>query len=341
MSFLRSSRHVLAKTVTRTLMALSLVAVAGACSSETDTTDAAGAEPAADGSYSVGVLVMVQAQLLDDIVAAFEEAVTAGLGDATVEFDVQNANGDQSLITSIARGFAGSDHDAFAVAGTPAVIALAEQITDRPVFALAMGDPVGAGVAESLEAPGGNVTGSIDYVDPAEILERLTTIHPDLASIGTVYDPSNQNLQVWMEDLRAAADEQGGLEVVEATVSGAADVAQASRSLSGRADAILIGPDATVVAGIDAVAAVAQGDGIGLYVVGGDPSIDGVLASMGPDYPVLGTTAGENAAEILLGADPATTPFTGPDGVEVVVNEVTADALGITVPDSVLSPDAP
>ena len=84
------------------------------------------------------------------------------------------------------------------------MIAVAQQITDRPIFALAMGDPVGAGVAESLEEPGANVTGSIDYVDPALLVDQITTIHPELASLGTVYDPSNQNMQVFVADLEEA-----------------------------------------------------------------------------------------------------------------------------------------
>ena len=290
---------------------------------------------ATDDTLHVGVFLVAQAQLLDDVAAAFEAAVEEGLGDTEVVFDVQNANGDQSLITSIARDLAGSDADAFAVIGTPAVIALAEQVKDRPIFALAMGDPVGAGLAESLEAPGGNVTGSIDYVEPELLLEKMLEMQPDLASIGTVYDPSNQNMQVWTAALQSAAD-AAGIEIAEATISGAADVAQAARSLDGRADAILIGPDATVIAGIDAVTAVSTGGAIPLYVSGGDASLPGVLASIGPNYPELGTIAGEGAVEVLLGADPGSVPFAVPSGLDVVINGATVDELGITIPESLL-----
>lgn len=298
------------------------------CSTGTDA-------PAADSEFRVGVFEVAQAQLLDDIVAAFEESVAAELGDdATVTFDLQNANGDQSLITSIARDFASSDYDAFAVLGTPAVIALATQVTDRPIFALAMGDPVGAGVAESLDAPGGNVTGSIDFVDPALLLEDLQALHPDLGSVGTVYDPSNQNLQVWVDALRTAAD-TAGIDVVESTISGSADVTQASRSLTDRSDLVLIGPDATVIAGLDAVGAAMSGAGIPLYVVGGDVSVPGVTGSLGPDYPSLGTSAGVGAAAVLLGADPGTVPFTVPGDILIVLDAAEADAFGIEVPASI------
>jgi putative ABC transport system substrate-binding protein len=281
------------------------------------------------------VLSIAQADVLDDVVTEFETAVADGLAPTEVTFDEQNANGDQSLIASIARDFAASDHDAFAVIGTPAVIAVAQQITDRPVFALAMGDPVGAGVAESLEAPGTNVTGSIDYVEPALLVEQITSIHPDLASLGTVYDPSNQNMQVFIADLEQAL--QGAdIDLVEATITGTADVAQASRSLLGRSDVILIGPDAAVAAGLDAVAGAAVADSVPLYAVGGDITIPGVLASIGPDYKELGTTAGLAAVEVLLGADRGTVPFATPDGVELAFNSDTVEQLGLELPDELL-----
>jgi putative ABC transport system substrate-binding protein len=290
---------------------------------------------AATEPISIGVLSIAQVELLDDIVAEFEAAVVDGMAPIEVTFDEQNANGDQSLVASIARDFAASDHDAFAVIGTPAVIAVAQQITDRPIFALAMGDPVGAGVAETLEEPGANVTGSIDYVDPALLVDQITTIHPELASLGTVYDPSNQNLQVFVAGLKEAL--QGtDIELVEATVAGTADVAQASRSLLGRSDVILIGPDAAVVAGLDAVAAVAVAESIPLYAVGGDITTPGLLGSIGPDYYELGTTAGLAAVEVLLGADPGTVPFATPDGVDLQFNGVTVEQLGLEVPAEVL-----
>lgn len=287
-------------------------------------------------SYTIGVFELAQADLIDSVVAAFEKSVKKELGsDVTVTFDLQNANGDQSLTTSLARDFASSDDDAFAVIGTPAVIALAQQIKDKPIFALAMGDPVGAGLAKSLDEPGGNVTGSIDYVEPALLLDKMLKIQPDLTSVGTVYDPSNQNMQVWVKALKKAAAEDD-LTVTEATISGSSDVAQAARSLNGRADSVLIGPDATVIAGLDAVTAAATGSGTPLYISGGDASVAGVLASIGPDYPLTGTSAGKIAAKVLLGADPATTAFAVPTGLDVTINGATAKQLDLTIAQDVL-----
>ncbi|OLF07670.1 ABC transporter substrate-binding protein [Actinophytocola xanthii] len=289
-------------------------------------------EPRPGESYSVGVLAMAQAEVIDEVVDAFTRTVRAEVGaGTTVSFEVRNANGDQSLIASVAREFAGSDHDAFAVIGTPAVVALATQVTDRPIFALAMGDPVGAGVAESLERPGRNVTGSIDFVDPAMLLEDLVALHPGLRTVGTLYDPSNQSMQVWAGALRTAV-RTAGIDLAEAPISSTAEVAQAARSLDGRAEVVLVGPDALVAAGIEAVGAAMVGAGAPLYVVAGDTTIPGIVGSLGPDYSRLGVSAGVNAAKVLRGADAASTPFTTPGEVEIVLNTGRARELGITIP---------
>jgi putative ABC transport system substrate-binding protein len=109
---------------------------------------------------------------------------------------------------------------------------------------------------------------------------------------------------------------------------------------------ILIGPDAAVVAGLDAVAAAAVAESVPLYVVGGDVTTPGVLGSIGPDYDELGTAAGLAAVEVLLGADPGTVPFATPDGVELQFNGTTVEQLGLEVPaetleEATVTSDAP
>jgi putative ABC transport system substrate-binding protein len=287
-------------------------------------------------SYTIGVFEIAQANLLDTIVHKFEQALQAGMPNAKFTFDLKNANSDQSLISSIARDYASSGDDAFAVIGTPAVIALAQVVKDKPIFALAMGDPVGAGLAKSLDHPGGNVTGSTDYIDPAKLLAKIKAVQPKVKTIGTVYDPSNQNMQVWVKALKQEAG-PAGFSVVESTISGAADVTEAARSLEGRVDTILIGPDATVLAGLAAVGAAALSAKVSLYVVGGDVTTPGVLATLGANYPETGTTAGEGAARVLLGTATGDVPFAQPKGLDVVFSKKTVSSLGLSIPQAVLT----
>ena len=301
-----------------------------------------GGATAADGAVGrglveVGVFQMTSAPVLDAIVGGFKGSFleSTGLGPESVEFVHRNAQGDSSLIQSIARELAGRDLDMIAVVGTPAVLAQAEVEGEVPIVALAMGDPVAGGVAASLDAPGGNVTGSIDYVAPDLVVDELLGIEPGARRIGTVFDPANDNMRVWLDDLRPALDDRG-VTLVEAPISSSADVVTAARSLGGRVDAVLIGPDATVISSIDAVGAFARDERLGLYGVTIEAATSGVLAALGPDYHEVGRLAGAAAAEVHAGADPGRVPFRRPGTLRPVLNATTADRLGLVLPQSVL-----
>ncbi len=321
-------RHITRATTWATLL-IAVAIVAAACGGSDGAADADGRE-----AVRLGIFEITEGQVFDDISEGFVDGFVeaTGLERDQLELIEENAQGDPTLIQSIARRFADGDADLVAVVGTPAVIAQAELITDRPVIAMAMGDPVGAGVAVSLDEPGGNVTGSIDYIDPALLLDEVLRVHPDLGRLGTLHDPSNQNMQVWMEDLRAATA-AAGIELVEASVSSSSDVDPAARSLDGRVDAILTGPDALVIEAIGAVGQVARRGQIPLYSVGADVSVEGVVGSLGPDYREVGRLAGLAAADVHRGVAPGDVPFGRPGDLEWTLDEAEVERLALAIPD--------
>jgi putative ABC transport system substrate-binding protein len=305
-------------------IALALAAITGACGDDGTESGAATVE--------VGIMEIAKLSAIDDAVAAFQEELESSDPSTEYVFHIKNANEDQGLIASISRDFASSDYDMFAVVGTSAIVSLAQQVKDRPIIAIAMSDPIGAKVAESLEEPGGNVTGSTDFVDPAILLDVLAGTTPAPKRIGTIYNPASQNAAVWMEYMeRAKVD--AGVEVVAASVSGPNDVTAAARSLDGRVDAILVGADTAVLAATEAVGAIATSIGVPLYVIGGDVSVVGVAASIGPNYSDLGTLAGEAAREVLDGTSAGEVAFRTPQEVETVTNPETLEALGLAIPE--------
>jgi putative ABC transport system substrate-binding protein len=313
------------------VIASALLALVGCGSSDDTSSSTTGTVASASAPVKIDVLQIAPVKVLDDTVKAFEQRLTKDLAPRSVSFDLKNAQGDVSLIQSIVRDFRSSDADAIAVIGTPAVIAMSKVETKRPIFAIAMGDPVGAGVAKSLDAPGGNVTGSIDFVDPGKLLDVLAGTTPKPTSIGTIYDPGNQNSAVWVAALDKAAAAHG-MKIVKASVAGAKDVPTAARSLAGRVDALLIGPDTAANTALAAIASTASSQKLPLYLAAGDASTSGVLATLGPDYPTIGEQTADVAAKVLGGASPAQTPFARPQGLAPDVNPTTAKAIGVTVP---------
>lgn len=293
------------------------------------------------GSVSVGILQLSQATLLDGIVSGFESQLRKDLAPRRVSFDVHNAQGDNSLIQSIAQQLHESSDELFAVAGTPGIIALAQLEKRRPIIGLAMTDPVQAKVAKSEAASGTNVTGSLGFIPPSQILNQVLQIHPATKTIGTIYDPGNAASQIWVTSFKAAIAAKPGLSLIQSTISGPGDIAAAAQSLRGRADTWVIPPDTTVAAGLPAVGSAALSAKAPLFVTAGDPQTAGVLASIGPDYTALGRLAASNAKAVLDGKDAGTVPFSKPSGAQVVADAKTEAELGITISSAALPSSQP
>lgn len=272
------------------------------------------------------------------------DAVEQGIQDELAEqgfefqFDLQNANGDFGAATQIASKFR-TDRVAYAVGiATPTSQALVNEITDIPVIYSAITDPVDAGLVDTYDAPGGNVTGFSDMTPVAEQLRILMEM-VDVSALGHVYSSGEANAVVLAGIARQTAEELG-IEFVEATVTNSAEVRSAAQSIAGRVDAFYVSTDNTVVSALAALVEAATQAGV--PVMSADPSsADGinVLAAHGFSYYNMGRATGRLIADIEGGRDIGSIPtqyMTDPADVDLLINLDAADALGITIPDSVL-----
>ena len=141
------------------VLAIGLLAACGNTASESDSS-AATNESEQEQVY-IGILQLTTHPALDQITEGIlDELAAAGYVDgenATIDF--QNAQGDQANMKSIAESFVSHDADIMIGVATPAAQALKNASDEIPVILGAVQDPVGAGLVESLEAPGSNATG--------------------------------------------------------------------------------------------------------------------------------------------------------------------------------------
>lgn len=318
--------------------ALLLAACSGSDDDATDTetpaaTDDGGDDAAEGESVSIGISQIVSHPSLD----AARDGFKAALEDAgyDVDWDEQNAQGDQSIAASIAGAFASEDLDMVLAVATPTAIAAAQAVTDIPVLFTAVTDPVGSALVESMEAPGGNVTGTSDAVDVADILELVTRISPDAETVGIVYNAGEPNAVTQVEWAQEAADELGlTIELATADTSGA--VQQAADSLD--VDAFFVITDNTVVSALETLIQVAESKQIPVIASEGDSVARGAIATIGIDYYSLGYQTGEMAVRILSGeADPATTPVEVQTELALYLNTGAAERMGVTIPDDLLA----
>jgi putative ABC transport system substrate-binding protein len=322
------------RAIVRAGAALGLIVAAALAGCGSDDTGSGGGEGT---SATIGVIEQAEVPVFDEMVAGYRDgfAKAAGIPVSNVEISVKNAQGDPSLIQTIARDLARGSYDQYAAIGTPAVIALAEQDDTTPIVAVAMTDPVGAGVADRLTRPGRNVTGSSDAVAPAAIVSYLAAMKPRPARVGTILDPSNAASSFFLKGIKPLLEARG-MTLVEAPISGPSEISSAARSLAGRVDAIALTGDALATGvGLPAITATAIARKVPLLVAAGiDPNTDGVLAVLSPDNHQLGVLAGRIGGRIFRGrAKPETTPFARIPP-RVAVNRETERRLGITVPTS-------
>lgn len=309
------------------LAAAGALALAG-CSNGGGSTE--GGDTAA---YKIGINQLVQHPALDAATAGFQKAFDdAGVD---VEFDVQNANGEQATAVTIAQTFASQDLDLVLAVATPAAQAVAQAITDKPVLFTAVTDAVAAELVDSNEKPGGNLTGTSDMAPIDEQLKLLQQIVPDAKKVGIVYASGEVNSEVQVEAAEKAAPELG-LEIVSTTVTTANDIQQATEAL-GDVDAIYVPTDNMVVSGIASLVQVAEAKQIPVIGAESGTVEGGAVATLGIDYEQLGYQTGEMALKILQdGGDPATMPVEVSKTFTYVVNPGAAERMGVTIPKEIL-----
>lgn len=295
----------------------------------TEGTEAAD-EASADGkTYKIGVIQLVEHAALD----ASNEGFIAALDEAGISYtvDQQNAQGDQSACQTIAEKLVNDQNDLILAIATPAAQAVAGATSDIPILVTAVTDPADAGLVESNEAPGGNVSGTSDLTPVKEQIELLQKLLPDAKKVGILYCSAESNSE-FQAKLAEDACDAAGLEHEIFTVSSSNEIQSVVESMAGKVDVIYAPTDNTIAAGMATVSMVANEKGIPT-ICGEEGMVDaGGLATYGIDYYQLGYMAGKQAVDILVnGADISTMPigYLSAEECTLKTNEETAEALGI------------
>lgn len=305
------------------------------CGTKTD--DAAGAETGEQDSLKLGIIQIVEHAALD----ASRQGFLDVLGEngykegENLSVDYQNAQGDQSNLKTIATKFVTDQVDMVLAIATPSAITMASETTDIPILITAVTDPVAAKLVESNEKPGGNVTGTNDMTPVKEQFDLLKKIVPDAQKVGIIYNSSEVNSQVQVEMAKDVAQELG-MEIVEATVTGSAEVMQIAQSLVGKVDAIYVPGDNVVASSIASVVSIAEKNSLPLIVSERGMVEGGALGTIGIDYYKLGRQTGEMALRVIKGENTAEMPIESLKDIDIVINQGAAERMGVTVPQDIL-----
>jgi len=206
-----------------------------------------------------------------------------------------------------------------------------------PIVFVLGNDPVGDGFVASLARPGGNVTGvSTQQTETAsKALELLRQIVPRIGRVAILANNGNLSAARQAHGLQAAASALG-LETVALEIRRAEDIAPAFAALDVHTDALDIVQDALITTNVARIMTFALTARLPTIFHSREFLSFGGLMSYGPSYPPQFSRAADLVDKILRGGKPGDIPVEQPTKFDFVINQITAKALGITVPQNLL-----
>ena len=285
--------------------------------------------------YKVGIIQFVDDASLNQIEANIEAELTKkseeGEDNFIFEGNVYNGQADSTTLNQIATQLISDGVDVIIPIATPAaqIVQTATEDNQIPVVFSAVSDPVGAGLVESMDAPGANITGTSDALNTNAILDLMFVANPDIKSVGLLYSQSEDSSKQPIADAKAYLEEKG-IDYVEKTGTNNTEVAQAADALiAAGVDAVFTPTDNTVMTAELAIYEKFIEAGIPHYCGADSFALNGAFCGYGVDYAKLGVETADMVVEVLQGADPAATPVKTFDNGIATVNTETAEALGI------------
>ena len=224
--------------------------------------------------------------------------------------------------------------------GPQAALALKSATSTIPIVFVAVADPLGLGLVQSLSRPSGNITGLATMVPDdflAKRLEILRELVPGASKIALLVNPGNPMHRLNLGEFISGTARRLGVALltVEATTAEELDIAFASAAAQ-HADAIIdLGDALTFVQAPRIIALAAKYHLPANYLFRRSADVGGLVV-YGPDFADLYRRAAGYVDKILKGTKPSDLPVEQPTRFELVINMKTAKALGLSVPPSLL-----
>jgi putative tryptophan/tyrosine transport system substrate-binding protein len=303
---------------------------------------AAGAQQS-DRVRRIGVLMgfAESDQAAQSWVAAFGDALAkrGWKEGSNLRIELRWGAADPDRIRTLAKELVDLQPDAIFDQTTPVTAALARETTTIPIVFTYVGDPIGSGFAASLARPGGNITG-FTYLEPTaggKWVGLLKEIAPRTVHVALLFNPATSPpLKFYMPSIQAAASSlavQASTAPVHSKDEIEGVIAAQARNPGG---GLLVMPDVFNDTNRDLIIRLAARSGVPAIYPRPVFAESGGLIAYGADLAEQFREAAGYIDRILKGANPGDLPIQQPTKFELVINVKTANALGLTVPRSLL-----
>ena len=251
----------------------------------------------------------------------------------TITLDIQNGQGDQSNLATIADRFISEKADLVLAIATTAATTMAGKTESIPILGTAITDYVSAKLVESNEKPGYNVSGTSDMNPVSAQIELLKKLAPEAKTVGVLFTSGETNSVIQAAMAKEAIEAQG-MTYVEGTATNTNDVQQAVQQLVGKCDAIYLPTDNVMASSMPIIYGVTAESKTPVICGESGMVYNGGLATLGISYFQLGYETGLMAVEVLGGADISEMPIRfATEGFEYAINKTVADEIGLESPD--------
>jgi putative ABC transport system substrate-binding protein len=289
---------------------------------------------------TVGYLSSSTALAQSQWVAAFGQRLRqlGWIEGRTIAMEYRWAEGRSERFSEIAAEFTRLKVGVIVTSGTAPALAAKQATSAIPIVFAVASDPVGNALVASLARPGGNVTGlSIQQTDlAAKKLELLREVVPGFRQLAVMANVGNPASVLEMSEVMETA-RRLGIEVAPLEIRRAEDFAPAIGSLKDRAETLYVCGDALVTNNRVRIITLALAARLPTMYPSREHVDAGGLMSYGPNFPDMHRRAADHVDKILRGGKPGDIPVEQPTKFDLVVNLVTAKALGLDVPPTVLA----
>lgn len=312
--------------------ALALTTLLTGCSGKTGNVGTDGHSSTTKGTM-IGIIQYAPHPSLDNCYEGIKEGLKAS-GIDNIVIDLQNAQGSTETADQLAKSMVTNKYDMIFAIATPAAVSTysAAKDSDVPVIFCSVSDPVAAGLTESMDKGLENCVGTSDVLNFDKQVELIKTVQPDVKKIGVLYTNTEANSVSHLKTFKEVCS-KNDIEVVEQSVSGAADIPQAAVDLASKVDCINNFTDNNVVNNLSVLLEKANAANVPVYGSEVEQVKNGCIASMSIDYVELGRRTAEMGVEVLGGKKCSDMGVMVFSDCEPVFNTEVTDRFGLTVPD--------
>ena len=284
-------------------------------------------------TFKISICNFVDDASLNQIIANIRAQLAVIEAEKGVTFEIQedNCNLDGSVMQQIIADFIADGVDLMVGVATPVAMTMQGMTEDNqiPVVFAAVSDPVGAGLVNSIEAPGANITGTSDFLDTNAVFNLIFAADPAASKIALLYNPSEDASTAPI----AAAKEILTVKGVSFKEYSGANISEvilaADAIIADEMDAVFTPTDNTIMAAELAIYEALAEAGIPHYTGADSFALNGAFLGYGVDYANLGKETANMIAAILLDKeDTATLPVKTFDNGTATVNTETCAAIG-------------